>query len=310
MSLSLQNLPTPKEEAWKYTNLPKAMPADLTPASCVQMVEITRGGREEISWTGRHGEIHTPRLTVTLGEGEELTLIERYAGEGAYWNNPATQISLGKGARLYHYRFQGETLEAVHTNMAQITLADGAIYEGFTLTHGAKLSRHEIHVSIEGQKARCDLNGVNLLGGKQHGDTTILVKHQAPNSQSNQFYRSVLADQARGVFQGKVCVDRIAQQTDANQLSNALLLSRLAEMDTKPELEIYADDVKCSHGATTGQIGEEALFYMQSRGIPENQARALLIEGFLNEVSETIADEAVRTEILEKMQIWLEDAHA
>ena len=286
------------------------MPEGLTAASAAQEITITQGGREEILWSGRSGEIHTPHLTVALEDGVDLTLIERYEGQGAYWSNVTTQITLGQGARLHHYRFQEESADAVHTNMAHITLAAGAVYEGFTLSCGAKLSRNEIAVDIQGETARCDLSGIQLLRGRQHGDTTIAMNHHVGNSGSNQFYRSVIADQARGVFQGKVRVERAARKTDARQLSNALLLSSLAEMDTKPELEIYADDVKCSHGATTGQIGEEALFYMQSRGIPEGRARALIIQGFLTEVAGKMTDEAAGEQVAEAIRNWLEEAHA
>lgn len=146
-----------------------------------------------------------------------------------------------------------------------------------------------------------------MLKDKQHGDTTILIEHQAPHCNSNQFYRTLLDDGANGVFQGKVHVHQVAQKTDGYQLSNALLLSDKAEMDTKPELEIYADDVKCSHGATTGQLDEEPLFYLRSRGLSAAQARFLMIQAFLAEVIEKIGDEALEDEVNEQVAQWLQN---
>src|SRR5690606_8634464 len=171
-----------------------------------------------------------------------------------------TEINLAANAKLNHIRIQEDSAEGVQTNMVKITAAKDATYHGFTLNLGGRLTRHDIHAVIEGSNAEASFDGVNLLKDKQHGDTTILIEHQAPNGRSNQFYRTVLDDEARGVFQGKVHVHRAAQKTDGYQLSNALLLSPKAEMDTKPELEIYADDVKCSHGATTAQLDDDPLF--------------------------------------------------
>ena len=149
------------------------------------------------------------------------------------------------------------------------------------------------------------LTSINLLSGMQHGDTTILIEHTAPHCRSNQFYRTILDDSARGVFQGKVHVHKIAQKTDGYQLSNAILLSEKAEMDTKPELEIYADDVRCSHGATTGQLDEEPVFYLRSRGLSEKEARELLIQAFVDEVVDKIVDEDIQASVREKTGQWL-----
>lgn len=259
----------------------------------------------EITVSGQSGLFSNPRAAIRLGAGARLTVIEYHRGAGQYWTNGVTQIEVGHDAVLYHYRLQDAAPEAVHTQATHVTVAGGGRYESMTLTSGADFSRHQAHVELQGPGAHVTLNALNLLRGTQHGDSTFLVEHQAPGCTSSQTVRSVLDNQARGVFQGKVHVHQAGQRTDGYQLCNTLILSEGAEMDTKPELEIYADDVKCSHGATTGQVDDEALFYLRSRGIPERAARALLIEGFLAEVVESVHNENVQAAALGKIREWL-----
>lgn len=309
-ALQPQNLPTPQQEEWKYTNLPRAVPVGLTPAKPKErVIHIFRGqtGAQHVEhvWTGVDKTLHAPVLKVILEEGTELTLIERNEGTGAYWKNATTNISIAKNAKLRHIRINNDSFDAVNTNMVHITVDKDAVYDGFSLNLGAKLTRHDIKAEILGANAECSFNGLNLLNSAQHGDTTILIEHKAPHCRSNQFYRTLLDDKARCVFQGKVFVHKPAQKTDAYQLSNAILLSPEAEMDTKPELEIYADDVKCSHGATTGQLDEEPLFYLRSRGLSEKEARLLLVQAFVDEVVDKLADEAVQNAVRTEAHIWL-----
>lgn len=259
-----------------------------------------------MTMTGRSGQQASPRFIIRLGRGAELTLIEYQMGAGAYWNNALMQIEIGEGAIFNHYRFQENSAEAVMTVNVHAQIARSGQYNAFTLTTGANLSRNQIHADLIGEGASCHLNGVNLLGGKQLGDTTITVEHQAPHCESRQDYRSVLNGQATGVFQGKVHVHQVAQKTDGYQLSNSLLLSGQATMNTKPELEIYADDVKCSHGTTSGMLDKDALFYLQARGIPEIQARALLIQAFVSQVTEQIKNDEVREQTALVVENWLE----
>ncbi len=313
-ALNIKDLPTPKVEEWKYTNLGRALPANLAVAEQPQEIVIhkTRGEvceqPEDIVFTGAEGQHTQPCLKITLEEGAQLTLIERHSGDGAYWKNMVTEITLSPNANLQHIRLQNDNEQAVHTNLVHIKVDKDAVYNGFSLNMGAKLSRHEIHAEINGQNSEISFNGLNMLSGEQHGDTTILIEHKAPHCRSNQFYRTLLDDQSHGVFQGKVHVHQEAQKTDGYQLSNALLLSTDAEMDTKPELEIYADDVKCSHGATTGQLDEEPLFYLRQRGLSEAQARLLLVQAFVDEVAEKVENESFRNEILEATHTWLQTA--
>lgn len=312
-ALDPQNLPTPKVEEWKYTNLARALPEGLNPEAEPQEIVIhkTRGQiseqPEHILFTGLNNTRHTPKIKIHIEDGAQATVIEAHEGEGAYWKNMAVEIELGQNARLNHVRLQNDTIEAVQTSNVHIRAAQDSVYDGFSLNKGGKLTRHEIHAILEGKNAEVTFNGVNLLKGKQHGDTTILIEHAAPHGRSNQFYRTVLDEEARGVFQGKVHVHKIAQKTDGYQLSNAILLSEKAEMDTKPELEIYADDVKCSHGATTGQLDEEPLFYLRTRGLNEGQARMLMIRAFVDEVADKVGDEETRNKIKEVCRAWLQN---
>ncbi|HQT47640.1 MAG TPA: Fe-S cluster assembly protein SufD [Acidocella sp.] len=235
-----------------------------------------------------------PRHRITLGQGARLTIIEIAKGEGIYWHNPVFDIAVAEGAVLAHYRLQQESLEAFHLATLRAQVAEGGAYESFTAVMGARLSRTEIHAALQGTKASVHLNAAQLLRGSQHGDFTSVVAHRAPECASRQTVKSVLSDSARGVFQGRIEVARIAQKTDGYQMNQALLLSPQAEMDIKPELEIFADDVKCSHGATIGALDPEQVFYLRSRGIPEPQARALLIRAFLTEALEPVTDETAR----------------
>jgi Fe-S cluster assembly protein SufD len=335
--LPLEKIPTPKSERWKYTNLPRALKdKSLAPATlgwpknvallnqfapgAVQYkdtalwdlnVEHSRDVKiiaadETVDVAAQDGQWLSPRLVVyNTKENQEITLIERQTGAGAYWKNQIVQIALSGNAKLRHYRFFDESEQGVSTIFTHVVMHDNCTYEAFNFIEGAGTIRNQIHAELQGENGQCLLGGINLLRGAQHADTTITIEHQAPRCHSNQTYKSVLDDKSRCVFQGKVHVHQIAQKTDGYQLSNALLLSPEAEMDTKPELEIYADDVKCSHGATTGKLDDAPLFYMRARGIPEAQARALLIEAFCGEAVERISDESVRETVREKVHQWL-----
>jgi Fe-S cluster assembly protein SufD len=245
-----------------------------------------------------------PRHRITLGAGAKLTIIEVAIGQGVYWHNPVTDIALHENATLAHYRLQDEGKEAFHLATIRAKIAAGAAYESFTAVIGAKLSRAEFHATLMGPKATTHLNAAQLLGGHQHGDFTSIVAHDAPNCASRQTVKSVLDGHARGVFQGRIEVARIAQKTDGYQMNQAILLSDTAEIDIKPELEIFADDVKCSHGATIGALDPEQVFYLRSRGIPEEAARAMLIRAFLTEALEPVTQEVARQYFETAIETW------
>ncbi len=312
-ALNINDLPNIKQEEWKYTNLAKAIPANLNVEKMDEIsVHVARGQNggqhKDILFTGLDGVLHNPQLKVVLEDEAELTIIERHCGQGAYWKNMSSEITLGQGATLNHIRIQEDSDQATLTNMAQVSLGRDATYNSFTLTTGGNMSRYDVCAMLNGSGGACNINVVHLLSGKQHADTTLVVDHKAPHCTSHQFIRSVLEGRARSVFQGKVRVDKIAQKTDAYQLSNALLLSDGCTMDTKPELEIYADDVKCSHGATCGQLDENALFYMRSRGIAMEAAKKLLIEAFVDEVVDKVGNDSLAEQIKEKTHTWLSEA--
>jgi Fe-S cluster assembly protein SufD len=238
-----------------------------------------------------------PRLVVLLETGAAATLIERHEGAGAGFVDLTSEIVLGDKARLRHWRVQAAG-EARRIVTSAVRAGAGASYRAFTLTLGGRLVRNQTDARIDGAAAEVELDAAYVIAGDSHVDTTTRVVHGAEYGTSRQTVKGVLDGRSRGVFQGKVLVEEGAQKTDGYQLSRALLLSREAEVDVKPELEIYADDVKCSHGATTGRLDEDALFYLRARGVPEADARALLVEAFVAEAIERVDDETVRDVLL------------
>jgi Fe-S cluster assembly protein SufD len=229
------------------------------------------------------------KLTIELGKSGRLTLIEHHAAAAMPTVNVIeTGIHLGPQAKLVHGKIVEGGEKTSHLARTLIEIAEGAYYENFNLIQGGQLVRNEIEVRLTGERAQCALNGAMFLRGSQHADTTTRILHEAPFGVSRQTYKTVLAGKARGVFQGKIVVAKGAQKSDGQQMSRALLLSDQAEMDAKPALEIFADDVKCSHGSTTGDLDLDALFYLRTRGIDEKDARGLLIRGFLDEIIDEI----------------------
>ena len=295
------------EAVYKDTMLWDAANAFLRDGFVIDVPKNTAGAAPlEMTQTALDGSYTAVRHFIRIGANAEYTIIERPTGNGSYWKNAVTQIHVEKGARLRHYRVQNDAADAVYTQNTHIVLEADATYETCVLTTAAELSRNQMHVELQGAGAEVYLSGLNLLNGTLQGDTTITIEHQAPNCHSNQLYKTIVDDKAHCVFQGKVHVHQIAQKTDGYQLSNALVLSPTATMDTKPELEIYADDVKCSHGATTGQIDTAPLFYLRSRGLSEAQARLLLMQAFLGPVLDNIKDEKVQEEFGALCLDWLE----
>ncbi len=249
-----------------------------------------------------------PRNVVVMGEGARATVNETHLGDGVYWSNPVTDISLAPGSALHHYKTQAEGGDAFHLAQARVTLQQGAHYQGFLAMTGGRLARQTQSAVIAGPDAAFNVAGAYLVGAGQHCDITTDVEHAAGGGASRQVFKGVLDDDGHGVFQGKVTVARDAQKTDAHQLNNALLLSDAAEIDAKPELEIYADDVKCSHGATAGDLDESELFYLQARGIDAATARRLLVSAFVRAALEEIR-EADRARFDTLVEDWLEAGH-
>jgi Fe-S cluster assembly protein SufD len=271
----------------------------------LELISIASGGPRP--------EAFHPRHLIRLGAGASLTLIERCIGPepmGTSLHNPVYEIAVAEGATLVHARMNQEGRQGFHLSTVQARVAAGGTYDNFTLNAGARLTRNEIHIALEGPKAAAHMNGAQLLAGGQHADTTTFLDHAAPDCASRQTYKTVLAGKSRGVFQGKILVRQAAQKTDGYQMNQALLLSPDAEMDSKPQLEIYADDVKCSHGATVGELDHDQLFYLRSRGIPEAPARSLLIQAFLQEAVEGVTDETARAALSAAVTGWWEQEAA
>ena len=247
-----------------------------------------------------------PRHRIRLGRGAGLRVLEISAGAGIYLHNAVSEIHVGEAAHLIHVRLQDEARGAFHVSTSYVEIAARGTYDGFALNLGAQLARSEIHARLAGAGAMLHLNGAQLLSGSQHADITTVVRHDAPGCASRQTVKNVLAGRSRGVFQGKIEVARIAQKTDGYQMNQALLLSREAEIDCKPELEIFADDVKCSHGATVGELDHGQIFYLRTRGIPEAQARAMLVRAFLTDALEAVSDDNFRAALEISVAQWWE----
>jgi Fe-S cluster assembly protein SufD len=209
-------------------------------------------------------------------------------------------------ATLAHVRIQREGRAGYQLATVLAEVAAGGTYDNFTLNAGGRLVRNEIHVTLNGPRAAAHMNGAQLVGDGQHADTTTYLDHAAPDCPSRQTYKTVLAGRSRGVFQGKILVRQAAQRTDGYQMNQALLLSEQAEIDSKPQLEIYADDVKCSHGATVGALDENQLFYLRARGIPAEEARAMLVQAFLVEAVEGVTDPLAQAALAEAIEGWWE----
>jgi Fe-S cluster assembly protein SufD len=241
------------------------------------------------------GAVH-PRLLVYAEPLAQLAIVESYAavGNASYFTNAVAEIEVANGARVDHYKIQRESSESFHISTVQVKQGRDSVYHSFSYAAGAQLSRTNVYSRLLGEAAEVKLNGLYMVDGTQHADHQTYVEHIAPNCASRELYKGILDGSSHGVFNGKVYVDSEAQKTDGKQTNHALLLSDHAKVDTKPQLEIFADDVKCTHGATVGRLDEVSLFYMKSRGMGADNARALLTYAFAAEVLETIELDALR----------------
>lgn len=258
----------------------------------------------------RSGTAAYNRSRVVLGDGARATLIESFvaaAGAEGYQTSDMVTVAIGDGAELQHVRLMEEAPDAVHIAGAAFTLGARARLNSFNLTVGGRLSRYQTTVTFAGEGSDVVTNGVALLGGRRHGDTTLLVDHAVPGCTSRENFRAVLDAQGHAVFQGRIVVRPRAQKTDGKMMTRGLLLSDEAEIDNKPELEIFADDVSCGHGATAGALDDSLLFYLRARGLPEAEAEALLIEAFVGEAVEVIVDDELREVAAATAKRWLKE---
>ncbi len=322
------SFPSRRVEAWKYTDVRRLL-RETPPAS--PAAEVAPGGPfaalggEELAVVNGHGTAavsvregerivrlrfvsttdgsgHQPEATVEVAPGARLLLLESHEGQASgYVSNARLNITVGEGASLTRVVLGEDAADALAFVRAEVTLSTGATFEQVTVTSGAKLQRFETHVRHPGHGASVGMDGLYALSGERHADLTSVVTHAGLDGQTSQLVKGVVRDTARGVFQGKIVVERGADGTDARMAHNALILSERGEVDAKPELIIYADDVQCAHGNTVGTLDESALFYMQQRGLPAEEARALLTQAFLFEVVDRIEHEGARETVRE----WL-----
>ena len=328
-----QGLPTVRNEDWKYTNVAPLAAIDwsvddsamavgqVVPTELLSGFRIERNGftalnlafanvallrisKEtivdepiEFDFAGEDGKAIFPHIIVIAEAGSKATIVEKYASQAKSFTNTAIQIFVEDNANLTHYRVQKESAEAFHYGVTEVTVNRGGSYNATSINLGGALSRHDIEVKFTAEGGEAWVDGLYMLNGTQHHDTHSIIDHTVPNCTSHQNYRGVLNDKSRAVFNGKVFVRENAHGTDAEQSNKYLLLSNDARVDTKPQLEIFNDDVKCSHGATVGQLEDEELFYLLTRGLPESLARNLLTYGFAEEVINKINIEAIKGEL-------------
>jgi Fe-S cluster assembly protein SufD len=321
----VSTFPTRRDEAWRYSDFRRAAPANIEVAPSIASPEpgglfaalhgdelafangrtadghadaalTLEGGVQRLRFvTDTHGGGWQAQVAVTVAAGAHAVLLETYEGEGgAYVASAHLRFVLEPGARLERLVLLAEPADAVSVSAAEVTLAAGASFAQTVVATGAKLQRHETNVLHPGQGASLRMDGVYLLGGARHADLTTVVAHAGPDGKTTQLTKGLATDAGRAVFQGRIVVERGADQTDARMRHDALLLSDRAEIDAKPELQINADDVSCAHGNTVGALDAAALFYIQSRGVPEAEAKALLTQAFVGEVLERIEHEGAR----------------
>lgn len=337
--------PTPRLEDWKYTNVSSLVSglwlidsseSELVDSDLpflqrfsferngftalnqafgkISVIRIPKGTNVEspfeFTFGGEDGKAIFPHVLVIAEAGSKATLIETYASKAKSFTNAAVQILVEDDAHLTHYRVQKDSAEAFNYCVTEVNIGRGASYNSTNINLGGGLSRHDIELKFTAEGGEAWVDGLYMLNGAQHHDTHSIIDHTVPNCTSHQNYKGVLNDKSRAVFNGKVFVRENAHGTDAQQQNKNLLMSNEARVDTKPQLEIFNDDVKCSHGATVGQLEEEELFYLLTRGLPENLARNLLTYGFAEEVIRKIGIESIKSDldeaVLNRLNVKLE----
>lgn len=248
-----------------------------------------------------------PRNLIVMDEDSQAVIIEDYVSldAGVYFSNVVTEAVVGQNGVLSHYLLEQESEQAFNISTLRVEQGRSSNVTSHTVMLGGALVRNNVHPVLSGEGGECVINGLFMAKGRQHMDNFMRVEHASPHCDSRQFYHGILDGHSHGVFSGRIIVHKDAQKTDAKQTNKNLLLSQDAQIDSKPQLEIYADDVKCTHGATIGQINQDAVFYLRSRGIAEDAARALLLFGFAGESLERMKDEPIRKHLERLVADWL-----
>jgi FeS assembly protein SufD len=275
-SLTTLNTAFSKEGAYIY------IPKNKMPKKPIQILHLATGNEAAL--------MLQPRNLIVAEDNAEVQIIERHQSltDNEVFTNSVTEIFAGKDANVDYYKVQNDAPTASLVDNTYISQKDNSVVRVHTFSFGGKLIRNNLNFYQNGERIDSTLKGVTILGDKQHVDHHTLVHHRQPNCESHQDYKGIFGDSSTGVFNGKIIVDKIAQKTDAFQQNNNILLSDKATINSKPQLEIFADDVKCSHGCTIGQLDDDALFYLRSRGIPKKEATALLMYAFANNVLESV----------------------
>jgi len=258
-----------------------------------------------VTSSNNNNTISIPRTLITLNKSSEITVLESHVAfndQITYFTNALTDIFIEENATMHYCKAQKESFNAFHIGQTRVWQERNSNYDGFTLTTGSKLTRNDLNVVLNGEGADATLNALYSIYGKQHVDNHTSVDHSVPNCTSNQLYKGILNNESRAVFNGKVFVRPIAQQTNSYQLNKNLLLGDKCRVDTKPQLEIFADDVRCTHGATIGQLDENEMFYLQTRCIPRNMATKMLVHGFVNDLFSTIKNKSIHQKVDALMQ--------
>lgn len=341
-AFSEMGFPTVKTEDWKYTNVAPIVSGEwnvkessaLGDASLLEHFNYPRNGFAalnlafadvkavriakdtsiaepvELSFVAAEGTVIFPHTVVIAEAGSRATLVETYASTAKSFTNAAFQIIVEDNANLTHYRVQRDAAEAFNVGTTEVTMGRGSRYDSTCINLGSAISRHDIDLKFTAEGSEAFVDGLYMLNGTQHSDTHSIIDHTVPNCTSHQNYKGVLNDKSRGVFNGKVFVRENAHGTDAQQSNKNLLLSNDARVDTKPQLEIFNDDVKCAHGATVGQLEEEELFYLRTRGLPDGLARNLLTYGFAEAIIRKIGIESIKADldaaVLNRLNVRLE----
>jgi Fe-S cluster assembly protein SufD len=334
-AFSMLGFPTPKHEDWKYTNVAPiakenwaAVPfrTDFSPEgeksgdrlgafnfrrngfaalnlafADIKIITIPKETSVaepiELSFSAEANTAVFPHILIIAEAGCKATIVESYAAQSTSFTNTAVQVIVEDNADLTHYHVQKESADAFHVGTTEVSLGAGSRYDSTNINLGGAIARHDIDLKFTAEGGEAFVDGLYMVNGSQHSDTHSVIDHAVPNCTSHQTYKGVLNDKARAVFNGKVLVRENAHGTDAQQSNKNLLLSNEARVDTKPQLEIDNDDVKCSHGATVGQLEEEELFYLLTRGLPDTLARNLLTYGFAEEIINKIGIESIKKDL-------------
>lgn len=280
------------------------LPPDAVVEQPIHLLFVSTGQRANV--------VSHPRVLVIACPNTQATVVESYVGLGSepYLTNSVSEFFVGANAVLDHYRVQRESAAAFHIAATHVREERAAQFRSTSITLGGRLTRHHIHTALVGEGVDSTLNGLYIEDGAQHVDNHTLIEHVEPHCQSHEFYKGILGGRATGVFRGKIHVHQAAQKTDAYQANQNLLLSATAQINTKPQLEIYADDVKCSHGATIGQLDADALFYLRSRGVGHREAIRVLTRAFAGEVLDRVRIPALKDSLTELVDRRLEQAAA